>query len=214
MTEGERGLLVVGAGGHGKSVVSVALAAGMRVAGVLDDDPALVGTAVQGVPVIGPVAMLEGHGGGPAVLALGRNADRIAVAERFRHVDWRRVVYPGCYVNPTVEIGPGTVVFPGAVIGADARIGAHVIVSGNVTVGHDTVLEDYVQVAPGVQLAGTAHVGRAAMLAIGSIVCPGVRIGARATLAAGAVAVHDLPEGCVAFGTPARPHAVVRDPLR
>jgi acetyltransferase-like isoleucine patch superfamily enzyme len=42
------------------------------------------------------------------------------------------------------------------------------------------------------------------MLGIGSVVCPGVRIGENATLGAGAVAVRDIPAGCAAFGVPAR----------
>ncbi|HYJ79917.1 MAG TPA: acetyltransferase [Longimicrobiaceae bacterium] len=198
-------MLVVGAGGHGKSIVSVLLACGTPVAGVLDDGPERQGGQVQGVPVLGPVEDLDRYPGRQAVIGLGDNAQRRAVAERFPAVEWVRVIHPGVYLNPTASVGPGTVVFPGAIIGADAAIGAHVIVSGHTTIGHDTTLHDYVQVAPGVQVAGGVLVEEGAMLGIGSIVCPSLRIGAWATLGAGAVAVRDLPAGCVAFGMPARP---------
>ncbi|HEX5723977.1 MAG TPA: NeuD/PglB/VioB family sugar acetyltransferase [Longimicrobiaceae bacterium] len=199
------GVVVIGAGGHGKSVVSVLLASGMPVAGVLDDDPAAWGRSVVGVPVLGPLSELGRMAPARAVIGLGENDARRAVAERFPEVEWVRVVYPGAYVNPTARIGAGTVVFPGTLIGADVAIGAHVVVSGHATVGHDVVLEDFVHVAPGVQIAGSVHVEAGAMLAIGSIVCPGVRIGAGAMLGAGAVAVHDVPAGCTALGIPARP---------
>lgn len=204
-----RPFLVLGAGGHGKSVVAVLLACGAAVRGVLDDDPALWGTTVQGVPVLGPVASAVEHPECAAVLGLGDNAARMAVVGRLPSLRWTSVVYHGAYVNPTAHVGAGTVVCPGAIIGAEARIGAHAIVSGNVTVGHDVVLEDFVHVAPGVQLAGDVHVGRGAMLGIGSVVSPGVRIGAGATLAAGAVAVRDVPAGCTAMGVPARVHESV-----
>lgn len=204
------GILVLGAGGHGKSVVSVLLASGAAVSGVLDDCPENLGRHVQGVPVIGPLSELGRYPDCSAVIGLGDNAERRAVAERFPGVRWASVLYPGAYINPSASIGPGTVVFPGAIVGADAVVGSHVIVSGHTTVGHDTTLGDYVHVAPGVQIAGGVNVGSGAMLGIGSIVCPRVRIGEGATLAAGAVAVHDIPAACVAFGVPARPRGAAQ----
>lgn len=198
------GILVLGAGGHGKSVVAVLLASGATVAGVLDDDPALWGTTVQGVPVLGPIGTGEAHRGAAAVLGAGTQAARQAIVARCPHLRWVQAIYPGCYINAMAQIGEGTVVFPGGIVGADARIGAHCIVSGHTTVGHDVVLEDFVQVAPGVQIAGNVHVGRGAMLGIGSVVAPGIRVGEGAVLAAGAVAVRDVPAGGTVMGVPAR----------
>jgi sugar O-acyltransferase (sialic acid O-acetyltransferase NeuD family) len=203
-------VLVLGAGGHGKSVVAVLLASGRQVVGVLDDSAPTWATQLQGVPVLGPIAELPKHPSCDVLIGLGENDARRKVAALFPQARWTRLVHPGAYVNPTARLGAGTVVFPSAVIGADAVLGAHVIVSSHTTVGHDTVLEDFAQLAPGVQVAGGAHVGSGAMLGIGSIVCPGVRIGENATLAAGAVAVRDIPAGCTAFGVPAR-RAQARD---
>lgn len=201
----EGGILLLGAGGHAKSVVSGLLVLGLHAAGVLVDCPEKWGQLFQGVPILGPFSDLARYPNCSAVIAVGDNLARRSVADRFPEADWARVIFPQVYINPRVRIGPGTVVFPGAVIAADAILGAHVIVSAHTTVGHDTILEDYVQLAPGVQIAGDVHVGRGAMLGIGSIVCPKVRIGEEAVLAAGAVAVKDIPAGCKAFGIPARP---------
>lgn len=200
----EGGIIVLGAGGHGKSVVGVLLASGAPVTGVLDDTPEKWGRDVQGVPILGPIADLGHYPNCSAVIGLGDNAERKSIAERFPGARWANVLYPHAYINPTARIGSGTVVFPGAVVGAAVVIGQHVIVSANTTVGHDTILENYVHVAPGVQIAGRAHVGRGALLGIGSIICPGVQIGEDAVLGAGAVAVIDIPARCRAFGVPAR----------
>jgi len=61
-----------------------------------------------------------------------------------------------------------------------------------------------VHITPGVQIAGDACIERQAMLGLSSVVCPKVRIGQNATLAAGAVAVYDIEAGSMAYGTPAR----------
>lgn len=200
----EGGIIVLGAGGHGKSVVSVLLASGLPVTGVLDDTPEKWGRDVQGVPILGPIAELGHYPNCSAVIALGDNADRQTIAERFPDARWATVLYPHAFINPTARIGLGTIVFPGAVIGPGVIIGEHVIVSANTTVGHETILEDYVHVAPGVQIAGRTHVGQGAMLGIGSIVCPKVNIGEEAVLAAGAVAVTDIPARSRALGVPAK----------
>jgi sugar O-acyltransferase (sialic acid O-acetyltransferase NeuD family) len=208
--QSSREILVLGGGGHGKSVVAMVLASGHTAAGVLDDDPALWGTRVQGVPVLGPIDPAA-YAGAEAVLGVGRNASRIAVVERCAGMRWTRILYPHTYVNPTAEIGEGTVIFPGALVGADARLGAHVIMNGHTCVGHDTVLEDFVHVAAGVQIAGGVHVGRGAMLGIGSVVTPGIRIGAGAIVAAGAVVVRDVAAGTSVLGVPARARVAVPD---
>ena len=204
MGEEPAGILVLGAGGHGKSVLGVLVAMGRRVLGVLDDASGLWGTRVCGVPVLGALEELRHFPEAEAVIALGENAARRDAARRFPGARWARVIYPGAYVNPLARMGTGCVVFPGAVIGYEAFIGDHVIVSAHTTVGHDVRIEDFAQVAPGVQIAGGALIGAGAMLGIGSIVCPGVRVGAGATLGAGACAVRDVPPGARAFGVPAR----------
>ncbi len=198
------GILVLGAGGHGKSVVSVLLASGSPVAGVFDDDPGNRGGIVLGVPIIGSISDFGRYADALAVIGIGDNAARRRVAGQFPNARWARVLYPQAYISPTARTGVGTVVFPGAVVGADVLAGKHVIVSANTTLGHDTVVGDYAHIAPGVQIGGGARIGSGAMLCLGSIVCPQVEVGEGAILAAGAVAVDNIPAGATAFGTPAR----------
>jgi acetyltransferase EpsM len=201
----DAGVLVLGAGGHGKSVLGVLLALGRRVVGLLDDAPGKWGKQVLGIPVLGALSALAEHPACDVVHGIGDNRVRRALVQRYPEARWLTVVEPGASVNASARVGTGSVLFFGAFIGPDAVVGAHAIVSVHSMVAHDAVIGDYAQVAPGVQVAGAARVGAEAMLGIGSAVCPGVRIGERCTLGAGAVALHDLPEDCLAVGIPARP---------
>jgi sugar O-acyltransferase (sialic acid O-acetyltransferase NeuD family) len=192
------GVVVIGAGGHAKVVISTLAACGTPVAAVLDDDDSKWGTDAQGTRV----GRIERARGGRGIVGIGDNAKRREMA-RALGLEWQTAVHPAAYVHPSVKLGRGTVVFAGAVVQPDAVVGDHVIVNTGATVDHDCVIGDFAHLAPGVHLAGAVRVGEGAFLGIGSVACPGVRIGRWATLGAGAVAIHDLADGVVAVGVPA-----------
>jgi len=196
--EGHDGVVVIGAGGHAKVVISTLTACGTPVAAVLDDDDSKWGTDAQGMRV----GRIERARGGRGIVGIGDNAQRREMA-RALGLEWQTAVHPAAYVHASAKLGRGTVVFAGAVVQPDAVIGDHVIVNTGATVDHDCVIGDFAHLAPGVHLAGAVQVGEGAFLGIGSVVCPGVKIGRWARLGAGAVAIRDLADGVVAVGVPA-----------
>ena len=197
---------VIGAGGHAKVVIATLRAAGRDIAGVLDDDATKHGGSVLGVPVVGPVerAADAEH---EAIVAVGANRVRKQIVESLPGMRWASAVHPSAVVDPSVQIGVGSVVFAGAVIQPDTYLGCHVIVNTGATLDHDNRIADYVHVAPGGSLAGDVHLGEGAFLGIGVRAIPGVRVGAWATVGAGAVVVQNLPEAVTAVGVPARVRA-------
>lgn len=195
---------MLGAGGHGKSVINVLRPAGFVVRAVLDDDPDTWGRNLLGAPILGPIAGVADQVG-PAVIAISDNRSRRRLAERYTSIGWITATHPGAWVYPTAEIGEGSVILPCSVIGADVRIGAHAIISAQCTVGHDSVLGDFVQLAPGVQLAGGVRIGAGAFLGLGVAVKQGVTIGENTVVGAGGAVISDLPANCTAVGVPARP---------
>ncbi len=204
MSAGRGIVVVIGGGGHARVAISTLRAAGYEVAGVFDDDPALLGTRVSGVPVLGPVGSIPDHSYRSGIIAVGDNRTRREIAGRVR-LQWVTAIHPGAHVDPSATLGPGSLVFAGSVIQADATIGGHVIVNTGAVVEHDCVLGDFAHVAPGVVLAGNVRVGEGTLLGVGTAVIPGVRIGSWSTVGAGSVVVRDLPGGVVAYGSPARP---------
>jgi sugar O-acyltransferase (sialic acid O-acetyltransferase NeuD family) len=200
-----RPLHVLGAGGHAKVVIATARAAGEDALEVVDDNPALHGQHVLGLPVRGGVAAVLADPTARAVIAIGRNDVRARLADGAR-CQFVTLVHPSA-ISHAAALGAGTVVFAGAIIQPDATLGAHVIVNTGASIDHDGALGDFVHVAPGSRLAGNVTLGAGAFLGIGAVCCPGVTIGAWTTVGAGAAVVRDLPAGCVAVGVPARPRA-------
>lgn len=196
-------LVVLGAGGHAKVVIATARAAGLNVVAVLDDDLALHGKTVLDVPVAGRIERSSVPRGATAILAIGSNSVRRALADGM-DCRWAVVVHPSAVVDPTVALGGGTVIFAGVVVQPGTSIGSHVILNTACSVDHDCVVGDFAHLAPGVRLAGDCEVATGSFLGIGAVVIPGIRVGPWSTVGAGAVVIDHVPGNVVAVGVPAR----------
>ena len=89
-------------------------------------------------------------------------------------------------------------------VNARARIGAGVIVNSGSIVEHDVQVGAFSHLAPASLLLGECRIGEETLVGGGSVVLPGVSVGNRATIAAGGVAVHEIVDGSVVRGVPAR----------
>lgn len=198
------GVIVVGAGGHAKVVVSVILAAGMKIAAIYDDDPEKWGWEISGYKVLGPLSAIDDTGRGPAIMAIGDNSLRKKLVSRFKRLSWIKVIHPAAYVHPSVRIGAGTVVFAGAVVQPDSLIGEHCILNTGATIDHDCIIGNYAHISPGVNLAGSVSISEGVFIGIGSAVIIGVKIGEWTTVGAGSAVIKELPSNAVAVGVPAK----------
>lgn len=123
-----------------------------------------------------------------------------------------------CHVRERSVVGPGSVIGRGSAIDNDVEIGEGVRVQSNCYVTGGTVVEDQVFIGPGVTTTNdntmarqpldapllAPRLERACRIGGGVVLCPGVRVGAEAFVAAGSVVVSDVPPGAVVMGVPAR----------
>ncbi|HET9168050.1 MAG TPA: acetyltransferase [Actinospica sp.] len=209
-----RDLLIVGAGGFARETAQLlaacmpALAKSLRLLGFLDDDPALTGWNVDGVPVLGPSTMVYDTPHAGVVLCVGSPRDplsRMRLAERLDLPAQRyaTVVHPTASVSVDSVIGPGSVLLAQSVLTAGVRVGAHVAVMPRVVLTHDDEIGDFATLASGVTLGGGVRVGRGAYLGAGAMVRENLAIGAGALVGMGSVVLRDVPPGEVWAGNPA-----------
>jgi acetyltransferase-like isoleucine patch superfamily enzyme len=69
---------------------------------------------------------------------------------------------------------------------------------------HDNVIEDFVHISPGTNLAGTVKIGKNSWIGIGAAVSNNVSIIADCKVGAGAVVIKDITEYGTYVGIPAR----------
>ena len=205
-------VVVVGAGGHARSVLDAISASGEHEAvACTDPRPELRGTLLDGVPVAGDdgeLAALLTSGVEGGCLGIGGTGDNSLRARLFAQLvelgfALPCIVHPRAWVASHARLGPGTVIIAGACVGPGAAVGADVIVNSGAVVEHDCRIADHVHVASGAVLSGGVTVEEAAHVGAGAVVLQGVRIGPRAVVGAGAVVIRDVRAGTVVIGCPA-----------
>lgn len=107
----------------------------------------------------------------------------------------------GCY---DVYIGTGTNLLSGVTISNSVKIGIGALLYYNTIITHDCVIGDFVEIAPSVTILGRCKVGDYCQIGANTTILPNVTIGKNVIIGAGTVVTKDLPDNCVAVGTPAR----------
>jgi maltose O-acetyltransferase len=87
---------------------------------------------------------------------------------------------------------------------APVRIGSRVLFGPLVQIYTATHPMGAAERRKGLEYAKPIEIGDDVWIGGGAIVCPGVRIGARAVIGAGSVVTRDIPEGVFAAGNPCR----------
>ena len=194
---------IVGAGGLGRETLDALLAAGHRTTTLVLVDDHLSTAEVHGVPVRRPADVA----GGWFVVAVADPAVRRSLAARMldRGLIPTSVVHPAATLAHDVEVPNGCIVLANAFVSTGVRLDAHSQVQYNATVGHDTVLNEFVTVLPGANIAGNVVLHRDVTVGSNAAVLQGLQVGSGTFVGAGSVVTKDQPAGEVVVGVPARP---------
>lgn len=197
-------LYLFGASSQGLVVAEAAVASGLfEVAGFIDDN------AAPGQ-----------HGGWPILhrdeikaddaarlhVAVGDNAARARLSHAMTDAGWKlaTVIHPTAWISPSANIAQGVYVGPQAAINAQAQIDEGVIVNTGVIVEHHCLVQRFAHLCPRTALAGHVTIGQMSMIGTGASICPKVKIGRDCVIGAGAAVAHDITDGRLAMGVPAK----------
>lgn len=140
------------------------------------------------------------------------------------------VIYAGNIIGDDFQTGHGALIRESNEIGNRVSIGSHSIVEHHVKIGNGvrlhsnvfvpefSILEDDCWLGPNVVVTNArypqsrtvmenlrgAHIKRGAKIGANVTLLPDVVIGENALIGAGAVVTHDVPDGAVVVGNPAR----------
>lgn len=193
---------LIGAGGHGTVVLDSLLSiAPSDAVQVCDDNPALAGQDCLGQSIRAPYqlnALLDGM----VHVAIGNNAVRkkICLLLIDHHADLLTVIHPSSVIAESASLAPGTFVAAQANVAAETAIGAAVIVNHQANVDHHTTIGNYCHIGPGATMGGNVSIGENCLLGINCTVLPGIKIGNRVTIGAGAIVTRNVPDDQTIIG--------------
>lgn len=174
-------LILVGGGGHCKSVIDAAESAGYAILGILDK-PELVGTKVLDYEVIGTDEDIPKFvDKADFVITVGQ-IKSCAIRKRLVNLikqaggTLATIIASDAYVSKYAELGEGTVILHKAMVNAGAKVGKNCIINTMANIEHDVVIGDFCHISTGAMVNGNCQIGNDVFVGSGAVVVNGATI--------------------------------------
>ena len=201
-------IILIGGGGHCKSVIDVIESAGYSILGILDCNIPK-GTRVLGYPVLGNDDMISpyineveflvtvGHIKSPDI--------RIRLLRMVEDAGGKlaTIVASTAHVSKYAEIGEGTIVMHQAVVNAGAQVGKGCIINTFANIEHDVKIGDFCHVSTGTMVNGECRIGERCFIGSQSVLANCVSIGDDIIVGAGSFVRKSISEKGIYSGNPA-----------
>jgi len=205
-------LVLIGAGGHARSVIDSIDRNGYEEIVLLDKafEP---GFTIDGIPVIGDDDKLKDlfeKGFNKAFISVGSiGAKKIRkdIYERVKEIGYTfpQVIDSSAVISHnTVRLAEGIFIGKGAIINVGADIGECAIINSGAIIDHDCTIGAFVHIAPGVCISGGVKVGDCTHIGTGSSIIQNIKIGCNSVIGAGSMVNIDVDDGVTAFGVPCK----------
>lgn len=201
-------LILLGGGGHCKSVIDVAESAGYNILGILDM-PEDVGKSILNYKVIGTDDNIPQYvDKAEFVITVGfiKNPSvRIKLYNRIKDVGGKlaTIVASTAHVSKYAALGEGTVVMHQAVVNAGARIGVNCIINTFANIEHDAVIGDQCHISTGAMINGDCKLGNRCFIGSQSVLANGIEIGDDIIVGAGSFVRKNISVKGIYSGNPA-----------
>lgn len=201
-------LILIGGGGHCKSVIEAAESAGFQILGVLDM-PEEVGKSILSTKVIGTDDDIPAYvDKAEFVITVGfikNPATRIKLYNKVKEAGGKlaTIVASTAYVSKYAEIGDGTVVMHNAFMNAGAKVGNNVILNTFTNIEHDAEIGDQCHISTGTMVNGECKVGKNCFIGSQSVLANCITIGDDIIVGAGSFVRKSITEKGIYSGNPA-----------
>jgi len=201
-------LILVGGGGHCKSVIDVAESAGFQIQGILDI-PENVGKKVLDYSIIGTDDQIPDYVKDAVFLVtVGHIKDatlRIKLHQKIVDAGGTlaTIIASTAHVSQYAQIGEGSVIMHQAVVNADAIIGRGCIINTFANIEHDSKIGDYCHISTGAMINGNCVVGKETFFGSQSVMVNGIEIASGCVIGAGSLIRKNATQKGVYSGNPA-----------
>ncbi len=203
-----RPLILIGGGGHCKSVIEACESSGFAIKGILDV-PENIDKKILSYSVIGTDADIPDYVSEcDFVVTVGFIKDsslRLRIYDKVRLAGGRfaTIIASTAYVSKHAKIGSGTVVLHHVMVNAGAVIGKGCIINTSANIEHDAVIGDYSHISTGAMVNGDCRVGSGVFLGSQSVMVNNISIASGCIIAAGSMVRKNILHRGIYSGNPA-----------
>ena len=209
MSDKNRPCVILGSGGHARSLLSLLAALEWPIAGCISpkapsnnwpkDCPWLGDDAI--LNVLDPDAVVLANGLG----SVGPPTQRTNVytAGQARGFSFPTLIHPTA-IHTNLNFNEGIQIMAGVIIQAGVKVGENALLNTGVIVDHDCWIGAHSHLAPGVTLSGGVCVGSGAHIGTGAVIIQEISIGKGVVVGAGSVVIGNIEPGMTVVGNPAR----------
>ena len=114
-------------------------------------------------------------------------------------------------ISPSATIGhfdnhisEGVIIADGCIITNSITIKKGCLINLNVTIGHDTFIDEFVEICPGVNISGNVTIKKNSFIGSNATILPQITIGKNSIIGAGSVVTKNVPDNVMVAGNPAQ----------
>lgn len=205
----KRPLILIGGGGHCKSVIEVAESVGYEIKGILDMPDEVGKEVLPGHKVIGtddeiPQYVEECD----FIITVGfikNPALRIKLYNKVNAAGGRlaTIIASTAHVSKYAELGEGTVIMHHAFVNAGAKIGDNCIINTFVNIEHDAEVGNQCHISTGTMVNGECKIGENCFIGSQSVCANCIEIASDIIVGAGSVVRKSIRVKGIYAGNPA-----------
>ena len=205
----KRPLILIGGGGHCKSVIEVAESAGYEIKGILDMPDEVGKEVLPGHKVIGTDDDIPQYvDKAEFVITVGfikNPAIRIKLYNKVKAAGGRlaTIIASTAHVSKYAELGEGTVIMHHAFVNAGAKIGDNCIINTFVNIEHDAEVGNQCHISTGTMVNGECKIGENCFIGSQSVCANCIEIASDIIVGAGSVVRKSIRVKGIYAGNPA-----------
>lgn len=205
-------LLLIGGGGHCKSVIDTLLKTMYyNEIGIIDKKDN-IGKSILGIPIIGcdnDLIRLYKNGYTNAFITIGSVGNpsiRVKIFKIIKDIGFQmpNIIDSSAIISEHVTLEEGIYVGKNAVINAGSSIEKCAIINTGAIIEHDCIIEQFCHISPGSVLCGEVQIGAYTHIGARSAIKQQVRVGANTLIGMGSVLLKNVPENAIAYGNPCK----------
>jgi sugar O-acyltransferase (sialic acid O-acetyltransferase NeuD family) len=195
-------VVIIGAGGHSRSVFALLERNGFEIKGFYDSSFSNPET-IFGVPILGPPQEISPED--QVILAIGDNKARSDWYQKLnRQIHIENIFHPSALVEKYTKLGTSNLIFANCFINNGVEVGDNNLINTAAILEHEVSIGSHTHISVGAILLGRSAIGNHCFVGAGATIRERIRICDQVTIGAHSYVAEDITQPGVYVGSPAR----------